>query len=132
MKVKGFSAAAVQANIRYPDRLDLGLIFSQVPAVTAGVFTTNQIKAAPVLLDMERLLQGRAQAVLVNSGNANACTGKAGMEVALTTTKVAARALAIDEQLVQVASTGVIGEPLDPAPFEAAIPGLVQKLAPDG
>lgn len=79
MQVKGFSAAAVKAGIRYPDRLDLGLIYSEVPAVTAGMFTTNRVKAAPLQLDMERLRSGLAQAVVVNSGNANACTGQEGM-----------------------------------------------------
>ena len=132
MKVKGFSAAAVQAGIRYPDRLDLGLIYSEVPAVTAGVFTTNRVKAAPVILDMERLRQGRAQAILVNSGNANACTGGQGMEFAQETGAMAADALGIDEELVLVASTGVIGEQLDPEPFTQAVPRLVSEVFADG
>ena len=132
MKVKGFSAAAVQAGIRYQDRLDLAMIYSEVPAVTAGMFTTNKVKAAPVILDMDRLRQGRAQAVLVNSGNANACTGVQGMETARATGAFAAQALGITEDLVQVASTGVIGEQLDPEPFAQAVPGLVEKLSPDG
>ncbi len=132
MKVQGFSAAAVKANIRYPDRLDLGLIVSEVPAVTAGVFTTNQVKAAPLLLDMERLKGGRAQAVLVNSGNANACTGRQGLELARRTSALVAEALGIDEELVQTASTGVIGEDLALEPFEKAVPILVEKLAEDG
>jgi glutamate N-acetyltransferase/amino-acid N-acetyltransferase len=132
MKVKGFSAAAVQAGIRYPDRLDLGLIYSEVPAVTAGVFTTNQVKAAPVILDMERLRQGRAQGILVNSGNANACTGAQGMEIARATGAMAADALGIDEELILVASTGVIGEQLDPEPFTQAVPRLVDKVSADG
>ncbi len=132
MKVKGFSAAAVKAGIRYPDRLDLGLIYSEVPAVTAGMFTTNQVKAAPVIIDMERLRQGKAQAVLVNSGNANACSGAQGMEIALATGAMAAAALGIDEKLVQVASTGVIGEPLVAEPFAAAMPGLVDQLSAEG
>ncbi|MEA2116433.1 MAG: bifunctional glutamate N-acetyltransferase/amino-acid acetyltransferase ArgJ [Thermodesulfobacteriota bacterium] len=132
MKVKGFSAAAVQAGIRYPDRLDLGLIYSEVPAVTAGVFTINQVKAAPVILDMERLRQGRAQAILVNSGNANACTGVQGMKIAKETGAMAADALGIDEELVLVASTGVIGEQLDPKPFTQAVPRLVDKVSADG
>lgn len=132
MKIKGFSAAAVQAGIRYSNRLDLGIIYSDIPAVTAGMFTTNQIKAAPVVLDMERLQQGRAQAVLVNSGNANACTGKQGMETALATGAMAAQALGIDEDLIQVASTGVIGEQLDPEPFVKAVPQLVEQLSVDG
>jgi len=132
MQVKGFSAAAVQAGIRYAGRLDLGLIFSQTPAVTAGAFTTNKVKAAPLQLDMERLRSGLAQAVLVNSGNANACTGKEGMELALATGALAARELGIDPALVQVASTGVIGQQLRLDPFAQAMPGLVADLSPDG
>jgi len=132
MKVKGFSAAAVQAGIRYTNKLDLGLIYSDRPAVAAGVFTTNRVKAAPILLDVERLRQGGAQAVVVNSGNANACTGKQGMELARSVSAMVAKGLDIDEQLVQVASTGVIGEQLDAAPFAKAMPGLVASLADDG
>ena len=78
MNIKGFSFSAVAASIKYSDRLDLGLIYSEEPCVTAGVFTTNQVKAAPVLIDIERLKEGRAQAILVNSGCANACTGPGG------------------------------------------------------
>ena len=103
MQVKGFSAAAVQAGIKYSGRFDLGMIFSRTPAVTAGAFTTNKVKAAPVVLDMERLRSGLAQAVLVNSGNANACTGKGGMDVAVATGALAARELGIDPALVQIA-----------------------------
>ncbi len=132
MNVKGFSAAAVQAGIRYKDRLDLGLIYSDRPAITAGVFTTNKVKAAPVVLDVERLRQGRAQAVLVNSGNANACNGEQGMDVARKVSALAADHLGIDEDLVQVASTGVIGEQLDTTPFTDAMPGLVNALSEDG
>jgi len=132
MQVKGFSAAAVQAGIRYAGRFDLGLIFSQTPAVTAGAFTTNKVKAAPVVLDMERLRSGLAQAVLVNSGNANACTGKEGMDLALATGALAAGELGIDPSLVQVASTGVIGQQLRVDPFAQAMPGLVAGLSPDG
>ncbi|CAK8714077.1 bifunctional glutamate N-acetyltransferase/amino-acid acetyltransferase ArgJ [Candidatus Electrothrix laxa] len=132
MKVKGFTAAAVPAGIRYQDRLDLGLIYSEVPAVTVGMFTTNTVQAAPVVLGKKRLLNGKAQAVLVNSGNANACTGEQGMEAALRTGSVVADALEIDEELVQVASTGVIGEQLNIEPFVQAVPGLVVSLKSDG
>ena len=132
MHVKGFTAAAVKAGIRYQDRLDLGLIYSEVPAVAAGVFTTNKVKAAPLLLDMERLGQGKAQAILVNSGNANACTGKKGMQMARESSAMAARQLGIDEDLVQVASTGVIGQPLNRKPFEEAVPRLAASLSVDG
>ena len=97
MQVKGFLAAAVPAGIRYAGRLDLGMIFSQTPAVSAGAFTTNKVKAAPVLLDMERLRSGLAQAVLVNSGNANACTGQDGMDQAVAASALAARELGIGE-----------------------------------
>lgn len=129
MQVQGFTAAATAAGIRYANRSDLGLIFSQVPAVAAGVFTTNRVKAAPVVLSMERLRSGKAQAILVNSGNANACTGSAGMEVALATSAMAAQALGIDEALVQVASTGVIGQALPTEPFSKSVPELAGNLS---
>ncbi|RWX44170.1 glutamate N-acetyltransferase [Candidatus Electrothrix marina] len=132
MKVKGFTAAAVRAGIRYQDRLDLGLIYSEVPAVTVGMFTTNTVQAAPVVLGRKRLLNGKAQAVLVNSGNANACSGEQGMEAALRTGSLVADALGIDEELVQVASTGVIGEPVNIEPFVRAVPGLAASLKEDG
>lgn len=132
MKVKGFSAAAVQAGIRYKGRLDLGLIYSDRPAITAGAFTTNRVKAAPIVLDIERLRQGRAQAVIVNSGNANACNGDQGMEAARMVSGLVADHLRIDEDLVQVASTGVIGEQIDTGPFVNAMPGLVDSLSDDG
>jgi glutamate N-acetyltransferase/amino-acid N-acetyltransferase len=132
MKVQGFSAAAIQAGIRYAGRLDLGLIYSRTPAVTAGVFTTNKVKAAPLLLDIKRLGSGLAQAILVNSGNANACTGSEGMDVATSTSALAAQELGIDPALVQVASTGVIGQALQTEPFAKAMPQLVASLSEDG
>ncbi len=132
MKIKGFRTAAVAAGIRYKDRLDLGLIVSDVPAVTAGVFTTNQVKAAPVLLDMDRLKQGRAQAILVNSGCANACTGKHGMEAALASSRSLAGRLKISEDMVLVSSTGVIGERLNVPAMENSMQDLVDSLSDDG
>jgi len=126
--VKGFKYSAVNAGIRRKDRLDLGLIYSEEPAVAAGVFTTSRVKAAPVLLDMERIRQGRAQAVLVNSGVANACTGWKGMQAAKDCSRLVAAALDIDESLVQVASTGVIGEQLPVEKIANAVDGLVQSL----
>lgn len=131
MKIKGFSFSAVEAGIRYADRLDLGLIASDTPCVTAGVFTTNQVKAAPVLIDKERLKGGYAQAILVNSGCANACTGEKGMEAARATSAMLSMALGIPESMVQVASTGVIGEQLNLPAFENGIPKLVEGLSPD-
>ena len=132
MIINGFTYSAVGAGIRKKDRLDLGLIFSEKPAVAAGVFTTGRVKAAPVLLDMERMQKGRAQAILVNSGVANACTGEAGMQAARTCSRLAAEALHIDESLVQVASTGVIGEQLPAGKVAASMPELVEGLSPNG
>ena len=132
MIIKGFTYSAVAAGIRKKERLDLGLIFCEKPAVAAGVFTTNRVKAAPVLLDMERIGQGRAQAILVNSGVANACTGKIGMQAAKTCSRLAASALNIGENLVQVASTGVIGEQVPVDKIKAAMDDLVAGLSPDG
>jgi glutamate N-acetyltransferase / amino-acid N-acetyltransferase len=132
MKVKGFSAAAVQAGIRYKDRLDLGLIYSETPAAIGAVFTASVVKAAPVLLGRERLRSGRAQAIVVNSGNANACTGEEGMKMARAVGALTAQAVKIDEELVQVASTGVIGAQLDVTPFAAAMPKLAASLSPEG
>ena len=131
MKIKGFKTAAIAAGIRYADRMDLGLIFSEAPAVTAGAFTTNQVKAAPVVLDMERLKKGKAQAILVNSGCANACTGEAGMQAAIATSNCAALALGVADEMVQVSSTGVIGEQLNVNAIKKAMPRLVAGLSAD-
>ncbi len=131
MNIKGFSFSAIESGIRYANRLDLGLIVSDTPCVTAGVFTTNQVKAAPVVLDKERLKAGRAQAILVNSGCANACTGEKGMEAARLTSAMLAAKLNIPEAMIQLASTGVIGEQLNLAAFEKGIPGLAESLNAD-
>ena len=131
MKVNGFSFSAVEAGIRYKGRLDLGLIYSQKPCVTAGVFTTSQVKAAPVVIDVQRLEDtGTAQAILVNSGCANACTGKAGREAALFTSGIVSARLGIGDDLIQLSSTGVIGEQLNVAGFENNIDALVDGLDP--
>jgi len=130
--IKGFQYSAVAAELRKKDRLDVGLIFSEKPAVAAGVFTANKVKAAPVLLDMERIGQGKAQAVLVNSGVANACTGKIGLQVAQTCSGLTAVALNIEENLVQLASTGVIGEQLPVEKVAAGMDELVSGLSPSG
>ncbi len=128
MKIKGFSMSAVAAGIRYKDRLDLGLIYSDVPAVTAGVFTKNQVKAAPVTIDLDRLKAGRAQAILVNSGIANACTGKKGMEDALVSSKLLSARLKIEDTMVLLSSTGVIGEQLNIGAFRGSMDKLVAGL----
>lgn len=125
MALKGFQFSAVEAAIKKPGRKDLALIWSETPADAAAVFTTNAVKAAPVLLSMERIAGGKAQALVVNSGNANACTGSQGMADARETTRILAEGLGIDEQLVQVCSTGVIGVALPMERLRAALPGLV-------
>ncbi|HEV7214976.1 MAG TPA: bifunctional glutamate N-acetyltransferase/amino-acid acetyltransferase ArgJ [Chloroflexota bacterium] len=110
----GFSAGAVKADIKGAgaEKLDLGLLCSNVPAVAAGVFTLNKVSAAPVRYSRARLAGGQAQAVVFNSGNANACTGEQGMRDAERMAELAATRLGIPAALVQVASTGVIGVPL--------------------
>ncbi len=115
---KGFSAAGVFCDIKRlgtgkgsakgPKR-DLAIITSSSPATAAGMFTTNQICAAPVKVCVERVANGTAQAIVVNSGNANACTGDKGLKDAKTMTRETARQLGLDEDLVLVASTGRIG-----------------------
>ena len=132
MIIKGFTYSAVAAEIRKKGRLDLGLIYSEKPAVAAGVFTSSRVQAAPVLLDMERIGQGKAQAILVNSGVANACTGKLGMQAVQTCSGLTAAALNIDENLVQLASTGVIGEQLPVERIASAMDKLVSGLTATG
>ena len=132
--VKGFRAAAVAAGIKYENRLDLGLIVSEQPAVAAAVFTRNVVKAAPVLAGMEQIGQPdcRISAIVVNSGNANACTGPEGLEAYRMVCMEAARLLHIPEDQVVFSSTGVIGEPLPTDRFMAALPEAVDKTSPSG
>lgn len=129
MDIKGFRFSAVEAAIKKPGRKDLALIVSEVPATASAVFTRNAVKAAPVLLSMEHIRRGTAQAVIINSGNANACTGEQGMIVARETAHLVARGLGMDDQAVQVSSTGVIGVPLPAKRIRDAIPSLIEGLA---
>ena len=128
MDIKGFQFSAVEAAIKKPGRKDLALIYSEVPARACAVFTVSAVKAAPVLLSAERIKSGTAQALLVNSGNANACTGENGMTVARETTRLVSEGLGIVDDLVQVSSTGVIGVQMPVDRFTAAIPALVEGL----
>lgn len=125
MQIQGFRFSAVEAAVKKPGRLDLALIYSDQPADVAAVFTTNKVKAAPVLIDEERVKSGRAQALVVNSGNANACTGQRGMNDALETARLVAEGLGIAPEAVLVSSTGVIGQFLPMERISAAVPGLV-------
>ncbi|HKI51393.1 MAG TPA: bifunctional glutamate N-acetyltransferase/amino-acid acetyltransferase ArgJ [Geothermobacteraceae bacterium] len=131
-QLAGFRFATLAAGIKKPGKLDLGLIYSDVPARCAGVFTTNKVVAAPVTLTAPRIKRQLCQAILVNSGNANACTGELGFRDAGSCGQQLADALGIDAELVAVASTGVIGKPLPMDKFAAAIPQLPERLAADG
>jgi glutamate N-acetyltransferase/amino-acid N-acetyltransferase len=129
MEIKGFKFSAVEAAVKKPGRLDLALIYSEVPATVGAVFTTNKVKAAPVILSMERVRGGSARAIVVNSGNANACTGKQGLADAAETTDLVSQGLDIGFDEVLVASTGVIGQPLPMERLRSAVPGLVTSLS---
>jgi len=128
---QGFAAAGVHCGIK-AQKKDLALVVSRVPATAAGVFTTNKVKAAPVLLDMERVRSGQGQAVLLNSGNANACTGEQGMRDAREMARVAAEHLQLVEDLVYICSTGPIGVPLPMDAVRRGIPEAVRHLGADG
>jgi glutamate N-acetyltransferase/amino-acid N-acetyltransferase len=128
---QGYVAAGVHCGIK-PQKKDLALVVSRVPAAAAGVFTTNKVKAAPVLLDMERIKAGQGRAVVLNSGNANACTGEQGMRDAREMARLAAEHLQIPEDLVYVCSTGPIGVPLPMEALRRGIPQAVRHLGPDG
>ena len=132
MIIPGFRFAATAAGLKKTGALDLALLVADAPAAAAGVFTTNRVKAAPVVLSQGRLRGGRAQAILVNAGNANACTGPEGLEDARETTLGVADLLKIPERLVLPASTGVIGQPLPLDKITQALPKLAARLNPQG
>ncbi|MEW6182422.1 MAG: bifunctional glutamate N-acetyltransferase/amino-acid acetyltransferase ArgJ [Bacillota bacterium] len=127
----GFMASGVASGIKKAKK-DLALLVSTVPAAAAGVFTTNRVKAAPLLITAERLQSGQAQAVIVNSGNANACTGPDGFADATAMARSTAAALRLPEELVLVGSTGVIGQRLPVEKIKAALPAAVKALGPSG
>ena len=131
LSVKGFRFSATAAGIKKPGKLDMGLIVSDTPAVSSGVFTTNKVVAAPVILSSPRVRSGLCQAILVNSGNANACTGQDGLDDAIACVDLVAEALKLNPDLVAVSSTGVIGLRMDVSKFDAAVPALVETLSDD-
>ena len=125
---KGFTAAGVHCGIRKnKDKRDLALIYSQVPASAASVYTSNLVKGAPLTVTKAHLTDGVAQAIVCNSGNANTCNAD-GIQVAQEMCRLTGAALGIDPHNVVVASTGVIGQRLDVAPIAAAMPQLVSEL----
>lgn len=124
----GFTAAGVHCGIRKNKlKKDLALIYSQTPAAAAAVYTTNLVKGAPLTVTKAHLANGVAQAVICNSGNANTCNAN-GVQIAEQMSQLTANALNILPQDVIVASTGVIGQPLNIAPIEQGIPALVNSL----
>jgi len=128
----GFLANGIHAGIKEDRKKDISLIYSILPARAAAVFTTNVFKAAPVLLDMERIKSGRAQAILTNSGNANAATGPEGYDDARATSAALSKRLNIQDDLVLVASTGVIGHRLPVKKIESGLDRLIKGLKPEG
>lgn len=130
LTVPGFQFSAVKCGIKYENRLDLGLAWSEVPAAAAGAFTTNLIKAAPVVISRKRAQAGIARAILVNSGYANACTGRAGYRDVNLLSSEAARLLGVPADSILVASTGTIGIPLPVRKIMNSLPSLVKSLSP--
>jgi glutamate N-acetyltransferase / amino-acid N-acetyltransferase len=126
--VPGFLFSTGASSQKVIDVQDIALIYSPTEARAAGLFTRNRVQAAPVLVTSRRIASGKAHAVLVNSGCANACTGKQGLDDALRSTKLVADRLKINPDQVMVASTGVIGRPLNMKGIEQALPGLVDNL----
>jgi glutamate N-acetyltransferase/amino-acid N-acetyltransferase len=120
----GFLAGAVCAGIRSEDELDLAILCSEVPCKAAGVFTTNQIKSAPVVLSQKHIAKGRAQAVVVNSGCANACLGGQGLADARGMANLVAAKLGLSPEDILVASTGIIGVPLPMDKIRTGIPEI--------
>ena len=126
---KGFLASGVKAGIKKSGKLDLALLYSEVPAVAAASFTRNRFKASPVKVSMAHLRSRTHQAVIVNSGNANCANGKTGDKDAVKMAEFTASELLLDKKEVMVASTGIIGHYLPMEKIEAAMPGLMANLS---
>ena len=128
---QGFTAGGVHCGVRKNrTKKDLAMILSATPASAAAVYTTNLVKGAPLTVTKAHIADGKAQAVLCNSGNANTCNAN-GIEIAEKMCDLAANALGISANDIVVASTGVIGQPLSLEPFETGIPPLVKSLTAD-
>ena len=132
IKVPGYQFSSVYSGIKKSKKKDLALIYSDVPAKAAAVFTTNVVKAAPVLLGQERIKQGICQALIINSGIANAFTGSKGFANALLTTKYLSESLGIQEDFIIPSSTGLIGGPLPVSKIKKALPNLIANMGPGG
>ena len=130
---KGFSASGLHCGIKAKSKKkDISLIYSEVLCDAVGVFTTNKVQASCVVINKEHLKGGKAQAIIANSGNANCMTGKKGFADSRTMAKVAGEALGVSENHVCVASTGVIGQPLQIVKIVKAVPALAEGLSTKG
>lgn len=130
--VKGIKAAGISCGLKKSGKKDLCLIYSEEKGISAGAFTQNQVKAAPVLLSMKNVESENVQALIINSGNANACNGAKGYEDAVTTTELVAKNLNILPSEVLVQSTGIIGLPLPMDKLISGINNICPKLSKDG
>ena len=130
--VPGFKFSGISAGIKQSKDKDLALILSDRPAATAGVFTTNRVKAAPVKLAMSSILSKKGQAIIINSGNANACTGAKGLKDAKTMCTSTASLVDVPPELVYVSSTGVIGKLLPVDKIINSLPRLISSLSVSG
>lgn len=128
----GFRAAGIAAGIKRSGKRDLMLVVSDLPCACAGVFTTNQVKAAPVKLGQEVVRRGVARAIVTNSGNANACTGARGMRDAKAMAALTGKLLGIQPAEVLVCSTGAIGKPMPMNTITAGIHAIIPRLSPEG
>lgn len=129
---KGFTASGVHCGIRKNrTKKDLALIYSEVPATCCAVYTTNLVKGAPLIVTKKHIENGVAQAIICNSGNANTCNAN-GIEIAEQTCSLLSKSLSVKAEDVVVASTGVIGQPLDIQPIANGIPNLVSALSEKG
>ncbi|MBI2527676.1 MAG: bifunctional glutamate N-acetyltransferase/amino-acid acetyltransferase ArgJ [Candidatus Rokubacteria bacterium] len=130
--VPGVLASGVAAGIKASGKKDLALIYSSAPARAAAVFTTNQVKGAPVLVSQEHVRGRKAQAIVASSGCSNVCTGEQGLKDAREMTRVVGELLHLPPQQVLIAATGVIGQPLPMDRIRAGLPKLVKALSPQG
>ncbi|ACZ08762.1 Arginine biosynthesis bifunctional protein ArgJ [Sebaldella termitidis] len=130
--VKGFKAAGITAGLKKSGKKDLALIYSEYKAVSAAVFTKNLVKAAPILVDMENIKSENTQAIIVNSGNANACTGEDGYKNAKKMTEIIAEKLNLHPTEVLVESTGIIGVQMDMEKVASGLEKIVPELSEEG
>ena len=130
---KGFFANGIHCGIKAgTTKKDLALIYSEVPCIGSGMYTNNKVKCAPIFITKNHLQNKKAQAIICNSGNANCCTGEDGLNKALETTKIVAKELNLNYEDILIASTGIIGVPLNISPIKASMETLVKGLSKDG